>query len=168
MSPFLSSFTIPSLIFSLFASSLIPFSVSLPFILLHGIGDQCSSRGVKSLTQDLIDFSKSEGFCVEVGDVYWDSWFKPLQDQTQIVCNKVKQMQELHEGYNIVGFAQGNLIGRGVVEFCDGGPPVRNFVSLGGPHTGTALVPLCGTGVFCNLANALIKSEIYSDYVQVR
>ncbi|GER34756.1 alpha/beta-Hydrolases superfamily protein [Striga asiatica] len=148
MSPFLSSFTIPSLIFSLFTSSLIPFSVSLPFILLHGIGDQCSSRGVKSLTQDLIDFSKSEGFC------------------TQIVCNKVKQMKELQEGYNIVGLSQGNLIGRGVVEFCDGGPPVRNFVSLGGPHAGTASVPLCGTGVFCNLADVLIKSEIYSDYVQ--
>ncbi|KDO61330.1 hypothetical protein CISIN_1g024701mg [Citrus sinensis] len=53
-------------------------------------------------------------------------------------------MKELSEGYNIVGLSQGNLIGRGVVEFCEGGPPVKNFVSLGGPHAGTASVPLCG------------------------
>lgn len=65
---------------------------------------------------------------------------------------------------------QGNLIGRGVVEFCDGAPPVRtylrsfltlllsqisphcsclclkvkNFISLAGPHAGIASVPLCG------------------------
>ncbi|KAL0324508.1 UNVERIFIED_CONTAM: Palmitoyl-protein thioesterase 1 [Sesamum calycinum] len=75
-------------------------------------------------------------------------------------------MKELQEGYNIVGLSQGNLIGRGVVESCDGGPPVRNFISLGGPHAGTASVPLCGTGIFCIIADNLIKSEIYSDYVQ--
>ncbi|KAL3598666.1 hypothetical protein D5086_006584 [Populus alba] len=75
-------------------------------------------------------------------------------------------MKELSKGYNIVGLSQGNLIGRGVVEFCDGGPPVKNFISLGGPHAGTASVPLCGSGIFCILADALMKSEIYSDYVQ--
>ncbi|KDO61331.1 hypothetical protein CISIN_1g024701mg [Citrus sinensis] len=75
-------------------------------------------------------------------------------------------MKELSEGYNIVGLSQGNLIGRGVVEFCEGGPPVKNFVSLGGPHAGTASVPLCGSGIFCIIANNLIKAEVYSDYVQ--
>jgi palmitoyl-protein thioesterase len=146
--------------------ALLPLAFSLPFIVLHGIGDKCKNKGVSHFTELLSNWSGSSGSCIEIGDGYMTSWTMPLEKQAEIVCEQVKAMPDLKDGYNIVGLSQGNVIGRGIIEFCDGGPPVYNMISLGGPHAGTASVPLCGTSFICELVDALIKGELYSDFVQ--
>lgn len=139
---------------------------SIPFVVFHGIADKCTSTGVKRFTELLSNWTGTEGYCIEIGNGVRSSWFMPFMEQTTIACEKVKNMSELSEGYNIVGLSQGNMVGRGVVEFCDGAPQVKNFISLAGPHAGIASLPFCGSGLLCILVDYLLKLAVYSSYAQ--
>ncbi|CAH1412200.1 unnamed protein product [Lactuca virosa] len=139
---------------------------STPFVVFHGIADSCSNEGLKQFIEHLSEWSNSHGYCIEIGNGILDSWFMPFDKQTEIACEKVKNMSELSKGYNIVSLSQGNMVGRGVLEFCDEAPPVKNYISLAGPHAGEASIPFCGSGFLCTLLADLIDLVVYSDFVQ--
>ncbi|CAN4125933.1 unnamed protein product [Withania somnifera] len=74
-------------------------------------------------------------------------------------------MSKLSEGYNIIGLSQGNMVGRGVIQFCDGGPRVRNLISLAGPHAGLAYFHCRSSGIWCILVDSLFKLIISSNFI---
>ncbi|XP_010440001.1 PREDICTED: palmitoyl-protein thioesterase 3-like isoform X2 [Camelina sativa] len=148
---------------SLFFFISIAVSLSVPFVFFHGIGGGCSDDQMRNLTKLLNNYST--GSCVEIGNGKQDSVFMPLTQQASIACEKIKQMPELSDGYNIVGVSQGNLVARGLIEFCDNAPPVFNYVSLGGPHAGVAAIPEWCNNWFCKILKAFF-SQVYDDHVQ--
>ncbi|XP_019097712.1 PREDICTED: palmitoyl-protein thioesterase 3-like isoform X1 [Camelina sativa] len=148
--------------------AMVDVSVSVPFIMLHGIIAGCSDKINANFTLLLHNLSGSPGFCVEIGNGVFTSMFMPLAHQAEIACEKVKQMKELSKGYNIVARSQGNMVARGLIEFCDGGPPVYNYISLAGPHAGISFIPMCHVSsfFFFILFDEIIKRGLYSDFAQ--
>mmetsp|Transcript_22981 Transcript_22981/g.45851 ORF Transcript_22981/g.45851 Transcript_22981/m.45851 type:complete len:286 (+) Transcript_22981:16-873(+) len=140
-------------------------AASKPFVVLHGIGDDCSNRGMKNFVTDLQDqLPGVYGTCVEAGGTM-DSWFTTMETQVEKACSIINQDENYADGYNIVGLSQGNLVARGLIESCDG-PPVSAYVSLGGPHMGVASMPDCSTGIICDMVNGFIDAGVYLSLAQ--
>ncbi|XP_074270490.1 uncharacterized protein LOC141594260 [Silene latifolia] len=152
-----------SLIFSLITAPVL----SLPFVVFNGFLSTCNDA--EELIETLEKDSGNQGQCISLGGwlprLY--SAFTPIMDQVKLACEKVKELDELKNGYNLIGISQGSMISRGLIEFCDEAPPIKNFISLGGPQAGIATAPNC-TGDICEKIRYLAATlPIYSDDQQV-
>ncbi|XP_057520295.1 uncharacterized protein LOC130800712 isoform X1 [Amaranthus tricolor] len=144
----------------------IPTSTSVPFVLLHGVGQTCADKKVSYFTNQLSNWSATQGYCLESSYSRFNSWFLTLESQASIVCSRVKEMNELKQGFHMIGLSQGAIIARAVLEFCDGAPPVKNLITLAGAHAGTASTPFCRFKVLCALSAYVLNFFIYTNFVQ--
>lgn len=55
--------------------------------------------------------------------------------QLTTVCEQLKNVTELADGFNAIGFSQGGLFLRAYVEKCNH-PSVKKLMSFGSPHMG--------------------------------
>nr|GME05007.1 palmitoyl-protein thioesterase 1-like [Ipomoea batatas] len=138
--------------------SSIPLSSSTPFIVLHGISMFCQDPGSIYYTTTLKSLLRVQGSCVEVGNGLISSWMMPMNAQ-------INGMPELSGGYHMVALSQGNMVGRGVIENCRG-PPVRSFISVGGPNAGHSSTFPCGKFPWCGLMGRIYGMGVYNDFAQ--
>ncbi|XP_074268975.1 uncharacterized protein LOC141592277 isoform X2 [Silene latifolia] len=151
-------------IFLILIFSLTKAAISLPFVVFLGIGETCQS--MEEFIQILEKDSGNHGHCIMLGDNVEDSVLVPIMDQVTLACQKVKELDELKNGYNLIGISQGGLISRGMIEFCDEGPQVKNFISVGGPQAGVAGAPNCSFPICARLTNLLNLLPVYSTFIQ--
>ena len=141
----------------------------LPFVLLHGISDSCLGSETLWVQRNLENSSGVKGICVEIGNGFDSSWYMNMWLQVDEACQKISDIPDLSNGFNLVGLSQGSLIARAVIQTCDTLPRVHNFLSIGGPQAGVASVPLCLAGNFsgmCRAADALLRWAAYTPWLQ--
>ena len=94
------------------------------------------------------------------------------------MCEQLAGIEELHSGFDAMGFSQGGQFLRGFVERCNH-PPVRNLITWGSQHNGIGLSPIRGVGLivadlpecedgdfWCKAAFGLLKKNLWSSYVR--
>ena len=121
-----------------------------PIAVFHGIIDSCTMKNTSMLVNDLINDLGVHVECIEVGNGYWDSIFKPMTEQVELACESIKSNPNFQGKFNILGISQGTLIGRYIVEKCDMAGQVVKYMSFDGPQMGVGFIPKIDCGTFCD------------------
>lgn len=146
-------------------------SAHLPVLLWHGMGDSYDSEAMQWTADSLLKAHPD----LEIYSIYIDE--NTLKDKrasvwgdamTQLgdVCEQIKSLDiDLSKGVNAMGFSQGGLLIRALVQTCD--VKFHNVISIGSPQNGFADLPICEPdSYFCRKKNEYIKSKLYTDYMQ--
>lgn len=144
-----------------------------PVVIWHGLGDNWNSSGIHRVEE--IFASYYPGIRVHSISLNDD----PLKDQQRSmfgdanvdieqVCDTLTNMDYLSNGFDAIGFSQGGVLMRALIERC-ASVKVINFISFGSPHMGVSELPLCDDKDWlCKRRNALLKKQIWYDSVQKR
>jgi palmitoyl-protein thioesterase len=130
---------------------LISLSFSIyPIAVFHGIADGCDWKNTSMLVNDLKRDLGVHVECIEIGNGFWDSMMKPIDQQVELACESIKSNPNFQDKFSILGISQGTLIGRYIIEKCDIKGQVMRYMSFDGPQMGVGFVPKINCGTFCD------------------
>jgi len=153
-----------------------PYSTSnaLPSVLTHGMGDSCFNPGMKSITKAVGKHTNSYSVCVPTGNnIIMDiinGFLMNMDKSVDVFAEKVRNDTELKNGFNAIGFSQGNSLIRGYIHKYND-PPVNVFLSVHGTINGVSGFPQCNPAgpiekAICEPLAELLGDLAYFEIVQ--
>ncbi|KAI5955897.1 hypothetical protein KGF54_001399 [Candida jiufengensis] len=146
-----------------------------PVILWHGLGDNYNASGihnVNSLLKDIYPgiFFHSIYIEEDPSSDQQKSLFGDANKEIEIVCKQLQNIPQLTttttQGIDAIGFSQGGVLLRGLIERCSG-IKINNLITFGSPHMGVMEIKLCNDNDwFCKRRNEILKKQIWFDNVQ--
>ena len=144
-----------------------------PVVVWHGLGDDYNSSGIHNL-HSILDslypgiYLYSIRLADDPSSDQQKSFFGDANDQIDQVCEALHNITELQHGFDAIGFSQGGVFFRGLIERCS--VKVDNLITFGSPHFGVLELPLCKDPKdwLCKRRNALLKKQVWYDVVQRR
>eukprot|EP01031_Cornospumella_fuschlensis_P036657 gene36657-44466_t len=123
-------------------------TTAMPVVQMHGMGDWANDPfGMVPLAKDISAYlGGAYVLNVQIGansiaDIL-NGFLMNLDDQVDYFANVVRSDSQLANGFNAIGYSQGNLVIRGYIERYNS-PPVLNFISMHGPLAGVSGFPGC-------------------------
>eukprot|EP00656_Telonema_subtile_P055973 TRINITY_DN8836_c0_g1_i3.p1 TRINITY_DN8836_c0_g1~~TRINITY_DN8836_c0_g1_i3.p1 ORF type:complete len:179 (+),score=50.81 TRINITY_DN8836_c0_g1_i3:101-637(+) len=118
-------------------------SSKLPTVFMHGMGDSCFNPGMQSITEAMGKHLGTYSVCVPTGpDKASDTnngFFMTMNDNVDVFAKAIQNDTNLANGFNAIGFSQGNSVIRGYIQKYND-PPVSTFLSVHGTVVGLSLI----------------------------
>jgi palmitoyl-protein thioesterase len=144
----------------------------LPVVQMHGMGDFAKDPfGMVPLANAISDYLGGVYVLnVQIGNSsiadILNGFLMNLDDQVDYFASVVQNDNHLIQGFNAIGYSQGNLVIRGYIERYNN-PPVKNFISMHGPLAGVGSFPNCPIEKpFCRLFAEILGLLAYHPKVQ--
>ncbi|KAL4214552.1 alpha/beta-hydrolase [Rhizopus microsporus] len=145
-----------------------------PVVIWHGMGDTCCSEDSMGRMTVLLHkylgndtFVHSVRLAESADEDRKASYFGQINLQVDNVCQELATIPELQNGYNAIGFSQGGLLLRTLLQRCNL-PRMHRLITFGSPHGGVSDIPNCMNQIdpFCGMMRFLVRSGAYSEYAQ--
>lgn len=143
-----------------------------PLVIWHGLGDSYNS----SAMEDVISVINQRYPDMYIHAVYMDedqvkdqekSLLGDANEEVEYACEQLSIIPELYNGFDAIGFSQGGLLMRALVQRC-ANITVHNLVTFGSPHMGIMELPKCEnpSDWLCKKKNELLKKQVWHDNIQ--
>eukprot|EP00406_Dinophysis_acuminata_P069287 CAMPEP_0179276626 /NCGR_PEP_ID=MMETSP0797-20121207/34677_1 /TAXON_ID=47934 /ORGANISM="Dinophysis acuminata, Strain DAEP01" /LENGTH=364 /DNA_ID=CAMNT_0020985193 /DNA_START=25 /DNA_END=1119 /DNA_ORIENTATION=- len=156
--------------------------VGTPVVMMHGMGDVANNpMGMARVRNMIAQVTSAYVHSVELcssatklsGCMMEDQrngFLMNMNDQVDQFARVVRADSRLANGFNAIGFSQGNTVIRGYIHRYND-PPVRSFISMHGVMMGVAGMPQCpmnvtGLGLICKAVDKLVGLGAYTTFVQ--
>ncbi|KAJ2126991.1 hypothetical protein GGF48_003449 [Coemansia sp. RSA 921] len=144
----------------------------LPVVIWHGMGDTCCDNQTMGAIRQIIadELPNTYVHSVRVGSTEGADrtagFFGNVNTQLDSVCTDLLSIPELRGGVNLMGFSQGGLFARALVQRCSA-LKVQTLVTWGAPHSGVSQIPSCAQhDTMCNWMRRMASRGVYSWYVR--
>ena len=170
-------FSRPALSISLpYTPLALPSPSPLPLILWHGLGDNYAADGIKdvlSLASEINPgtFTYAIHLDDDAGHDRTASFLGNTTTQIQEVCDAITSHPVLGNASTVdaLGFSQGGLLLRALIQRCGDKIKVRSLVTFGSPHSGISSFKDCApTDLLCHAAFSLLRGNTWTGFVQDR
>lgn len=147
-------------------------ATATPVVQMHGMGDWANDPfGMVPLAKDISEYlGGAYVLNVQIGansiaDIL-NGFLMNLDDQVDYFANVIRSDSQLANGFNAIGYSQGNLVIRGYIERYNS-PPVLNFISMHGPLAGVSGFPGCALDKnLCKVFAEVLGALAYKPAVQ--
>lgn len=151
-----------------------PTAGALPTVTGHGMGDSCYEPGFFSVTRAIGKRTGSYARCIPTGNnILSDTingFLMNMDKSVDVFAEKIRADPKLANGFNAIGFSQGNSLIRGYIHKYND-PPVNTFISVHGTVMGVSAFPGCFSqgkplGLVCKALAETLGDLAYNGLVQ--
>lgn len=138
-----------------------------PVAIFHSQSTTCfEMQEMSTYIKNKITLITNEDVHVECIESGINTLLSSILSQSERACELIQLNSNFQTDFSVIGFSQGGLVARYIIQACRMKAKVRRFISIGGPQMGMGKIPECWVGAACYFINKAVGYLVYYSHFQ--